>query len=411
MGAFGIQFGFALPQANATRIFQNLGASLENVPLLWLAGPITGLIVQPLVGYYSDRTWTRFGRRRPYFLIGAALAAGMLIAMPNATTLWMAVLIFGCWMRRSISPWGRSARSSPTSCRRTTRHGLFHLHVLCEPGRGGRQPVALGVRAAGRVDAPAGEISTSVKYAFYIGAMLLVAAVCWSALARANIPPRCSRNSTGPAAEPHRSGLRPGCAAMPVPGSGWVRLAWRRGTPRAHARALRTDLRRARLRRVPAGGQPHEGRERVHDHSRRTRIHVRVHALAGAGAVFLLVRAVCGLRLHHSRGGQDAFRFEHTRFAGLRSRRKLGRRVVRHLQRAGCAGGAGHSLVRAAFRHAPHAPDQPVAGRGRPAVHAADTRSRLAAGVDDRARHSPGPPSFPCPTPCWPTTCRRGRWA
>jgi len=72
IGAFGLQFGFALPQANATRIFQNLGASLDTVPLLWLAGPITGLIVQPLVGYYSDRTWTRFGRRRPYFLSGAA---------------------------------------------------------------------------------------------------------------------------------------------------------------------------------------------------------------------------------------------------------------------------------------------------------------------------------------------------
>ena len=75
LGAFGIQFGFALPQANATRIFQNLGASLDSVPLLWLAGPITGFIVQPLVGYYSDRTWTRFGRRRPYFLVGAVLAA------------------------------------------------------------------------------------------------------------------------------------------------------------------------------------------------------------------------------------------------------------------------------------------------------------------------------------------------
>ena len=92
VGAFGIQFGFALPQANATRIFQNLGASLDNVPLLWLAGPITGLIIQPLVGYYSDRTWSRYGRRRPYFLAGAALAAASLVAMPNATTLWMAVL-------------------------------------------------------------------------------------------------------------------------------------------------------------------------------------------------------------------------------------------------------------------------------------------------------------------------------
>ena len=83
IGAFGIQFGFALPNANATRIFQNLGASLDSVPLLWLAGPITGLIVQPLVGYFSDRTWTRFGRRRPYFVLGAALGAATLIVMPT----------------------------------------------------------------------------------------------------------------------------------------------------------------------------------------------------------------------------------------------------------------------------------------------------------------------------------------
>src|SRR5262245_9532457 len=96
IGAFGLQFGFALPQANATRIFQNLGASLETVPLLWLAGPITGLIVQPLVGYYSDRTWTRFGRRRPYFLAGAMLAATALVAMPNAVTLWTAACML--WM-------------------------------------------------------------------------------------------------------------------------------------------------------------------------------------------------------------------------------------------------------------------------------------------------------------------------
>jgi maltose/moltooligosaccharide transporter len=82
LGAFGIQSGFALPQANATRIFQNLGASLDTVPLLWVAGPITGLLIQPLVGYYSDRTWTRFGRRRPYFLVGAALATATLIATP-----------------------------------------------------------------------------------------------------------------------------------------------------------------------------------------------------------------------------------------------------------------------------------------------------------------------------------------
>ncbi|HEY0767412.1 MAG TPA: MFS transporter, partial [Steroidobacteraceae bacterium] len=77
-GFLGLQFGFALQNANVSRIFQTLGAGLEQVPLLWIAAPFTGLLVQPLVGYLSDRTWTRLGRRRPYFLGGALLAAAAL---------------------------------------------------------------------------------------------------------------------------------------------------------------------------------------------------------------------------------------------------------------------------------------------------------------------------------------------
>src|SRR5256884_1888991 len=70
-GFLGLQFGFALQNANVSRIFQTLGAGLEQIPLLWIAAPLTGLLVQPIVGYLSDRTWTRLGRRRPYFLAGA----------------------------------------------------------------------------------------------------------------------------------------------------------------------------------------------------------------------------------------------------------------------------------------------------------------------------------------------------
>jgi maltose/moltooligosaccharide transporter len=89
-GFLGLQFGFALQNANVSRIFQSLGASLEQVPLLWIAAPLSGLLVQPIVGYLSDRTWTRLGRRRPYFLIGAVLAAAALIIMPRSPTLWVA---------------------------------------------------------------------------------------------------------------------------------------------------------------------------------------------------------------------------------------------------------------------------------------------------------------------------------
>src|SRR5882724_10621414 len=89
-GFLGIQIGFALQNANVSRIFETLGAKVENIPLLWIAAPVTGLLVQPVVGYLSDRTWNRLGRRRPYFLTGAILASLALLVMPNSPTLWVA---------------------------------------------------------------------------------------------------------------------------------------------------------------------------------------------------------------------------------------------------------------------------------------------------------------------------------
>lgn len=83
-GFLGIQFGFALQNANASRILQTFGADVEHLNWFWLVAPLTGMIVQPIIGYYSDRTWTRLGRRRPFFLAGAILTSIALIAMPNA---------------------------------------------------------------------------------------------------------------------------------------------------------------------------------------------------------------------------------------------------------------------------------------------------------------------------------------
>lgn len=89
-GFLGIQFGFALQNANVSRIFETLGANIEDIPILWIAAPVTGLIVQPIIGYMSDKTWGRFGRRRPYFLIGAIIASIALFIMPNSLALWVA---------------------------------------------------------------------------------------------------------------------------------------------------------------------------------------------------------------------------------------------------------------------------------------------------------------------------------
>ena len=90
-GFLGIQFGWGLQMANMSSIYSFLGAKEEQLSLLWIAAPLTGLIIQPIVGYLSDRTWTGLGRRRPYFLVGAILASIALVAMPHSSALWMAV--------------------------------------------------------------------------------------------------------------------------------------------------------------------------------------------------------------------------------------------------------------------------------------------------------------------------------
>ena len=93
-GFLGIQFGFALQGGFMSRIFQTLGASPEDIPGLWLAAPIAGLVVQPIIGYMSDRTWSsRFGRRKPYFLLGAIFASIALVYMPHSPYLWVAAAV------------------------------------------------------------------------------------------------------------------------------------------------------------------------------------------------------------------------------------------------------------------------------------------------------------------------------
>ena len=90
VGFFGIQIGFGLQNANTSRIFQTLGAEVDSLAILWIAAPLTGLLVQPIVGHFSDRTWGPLGRRRPYFLVGAILTTLALIVMPHSPYLWMA---------------------------------------------------------------------------------------------------------------------------------------------------------------------------------------------------------------------------------------------------------------------------------------------------------------------------------
>lgn len=103
-GFFGIQFGWGLQMANMSSIYQMLGADEASLPLLWLAAPLTGLLVQPIIGHMSDRTWCRLGRRRPYFLIGAVLASIALVFMPHSSSLWMAAGLLWVLAVKGVSP-------------------------------------------------------------------------------------------------------------------------------------------------------------------------------------------------------------------------------------------------------------------------------------------------------------------
>ena len=131
-GFLGIQFGFALQNANVSRIFETLGASVENIPILWIAAPVTGLLVQPIVGYFSDRTWNRLGRRRPYFLVGAILASLALIVMPNSPTLWVAagmLWIMDASINISMEPFRAFVGDNLPSEQRTTGFAMQSFFI------------------------------------------------------------------------------------------------------------------------------------------------------------------------------------------------------------------------------------------------------------------------------------------
>jgi maltose/moltooligosaccharide transporter len=182
-GFFGIQIGFALQGANVSRIFQTLGASIDDLPILWIAGPVTGLIVQPIVGYFSDRTWGRLGRRRPYFLAGAILASLALAAFPDAAALWVAaglLWVLDASINISMEPFRAFVGDMVDEDQRTRGYALQTVFIGAGSVLASLAPAFL-TRAIGLSNvAPAGAIPQAVAYAFYLGAGALLAAVLWT---------------------------------------------------------------------------------------------------------------------------------------------------------------------------------------------------------------------------------------
>lgn len=189
-GFLGIQFGWGLQLANMSAIYEKLGASPEQVPILWLAAPMTGLLVQPIVGALSDSTWTRLGRRRPYFLIGAIMSSIALFLMPTSTALWMAaslLWILDASINVSMEPFRAFVADKLDDDQRTAGFVIQSFFIGIGASLANALPLAL--RWMGVSGATESGIPLTVKYSFQIGAAVFLAAVLWTVLSTREDPP------------------------------------------------------------------------------------------------------------------------------------------------------------------------------------------------------------------------------
>ena len=192
-GFLGIQFGFALQNANVSRIFETLGAEKDNLAILWLAAPVTGLLVQPIIGYYSDRTWHPYwGRRRPFFAIGAILASLALIIMPNSVALWMAagtLWIMDASINISMEPFRAFVGDMLPPEQRTRGFAMQSFFIGIGAIVASALPWIFTNLIGVSNTAPEGEIPPSVKWSFYVGAIAFITAVMWTVFSTKEYPP------------------------------------------------------------------------------------------------------------------------------------------------------------------------------------------------------------------------------
>ena len=182
-GFLGIQFGFALQNANTSRIFETLGAKVDEIPILWIAAPVTGLVIQPIIGYFSDRTWTRLGRRRPYFLIGAILSSIALFIMPNSPTLWIAagtLWIMDASINVSMEPFRAFVGDNLPTKQRTLGFAMQSFFIGTGAVVGSLLPYLFTNLFGVSNTAAPGIIPDSVKWSFYIGGVVFLLAVLWT---------------------------------------------------------------------------------------------------------------------------------------------------------------------------------------------------------------------------------------
>ncbi|HVE56864.1 MAG TPA: MFS transporter, partial [Pyrinomonadaceae bacterium] len=189
-GFLGIQIGFGLQQANMSPIYKYLGAEESSLPYLWLAGPVTGLLIQPIIGAMSDRTWNRLGRRRPYFLIGAILASICLLFMPFSPAVWIAASLL--WMldfsiNTSMEPFRAFVGDKLPEEQRTKGFVMQSFFIGIGQTLANAAPFILA--SLGVVGVMASGIPHATLYSFIIGAVFFLGAVLWTVFTTQEYPP------------------------------------------------------------------------------------------------------------------------------------------------------------------------------------------------------------------------------
>lgn len=183
-GFFGIQVAFGLQSSNMSRVFQTLGADLDKLAILFIAGPVTGLIVQPLIGHFSDRTWGRFGRRRPYFLAGAILAALSMIGLPNAPVLLVAAIfmwLMDASLNTTMEPFRAFVGDMVGDSQRSAGYAFQTAFIGAGAVLGSLAPKMFNWLGVANT-APENIVPPSVRYSFYLAAAAILVAVLWTVL-------------------------------------------------------------------------------------------------------------------------------------------------------------------------------------------------------------------------------------
>jgi maltose/moltooligosaccharide transporter len=198
-GFLGIQFGFALQNSNASGILRNYGAEVEQLSWFWIAAPLIGMIVQPIVGHYSDQTWTSLGRRRPYFLVGAMLSAGALTLMPNAGILGEIaplmivgagfLMIMDACFNLSMEPFRALVADNLDDSQRTEGFSIQTCLIGVGAVLGSWLPWILTNWFDVPISAAEGEVGANVKYAFYIGSIVFILSILWTVFKTKEYPP------------------------------------------------------------------------------------------------------------------------------------------------------------------------------------------------------------------------------